>query len=209
MHSACASPDQNCAVAPKLALSCVLDVSQDASQALNIVSGGFPVYACAWVPAGSTDPKGDSKAEDMPRLPASRQGGVPAAKSLAAPASLKAPVPIPTCPVEVQMHHMGLFSFKGIADKLELCQATPAQLAERMRSYLDVVANSNGKISCIRRVESVALSMTVMLPDILHLPLAAEPPLYINVTPAGAPHQATRGTRQTDLILAHQHKTQD
>lgn len=91
---------------------------------------------------------------------------------------------LPVCPVTVQIHHMGQYSFKGTPDKFELCQAMPASLSERRASYLDVAVNSNGKLLCIRKDDSMALSVSVMLPDILHLPLAAEPPLYLNVLQA-------------------------
>lgn len=115
---------------------------------------------------------------------------------------------IPGCSVDIHVHHMGQYSFKGTADKFELCQAFPASLSERKASYLDIAANSNGKLICTHREDSMAVTVSVKLPDISQLPLAAEPPLYVNVMEPkssmqsslrSSEHTRTTGVRSTRL----------
>ena len=105
---------------------------------------------------------------------------------------------IPGCSVDIQVDHMGQYSFKGTADKFELCQAFPASLSERKASYLDIAMNSNGKLICTHKEDSMALTVSVKLPDILQLPLAAEPPLYVNVMePKSSMQSSLRSTGHT------------
>lgn len=142
-----------------------------------------------------------STVRTLDAAPTGPAGAAPNGPVGAAPTS-PSPSQLLTCPVEVHVHHMGQFSFKGTSDKFELCQACPASLSDRRTSYLDIVSNSNGKLVCGHKDDSMALSVSVMLPDILQLPLAAEPPLYINVTQAEAHTQGSlrssgRHTRTT------------
>ena len=90
---------------------------------------------------------------------------------------------IPTVPVQVEAYHMGLFTFRGISDKVSLCQVFPASLAGRRQAYNDV--SVHGKAAYARKDSSLALAARVLLPDVLHLPLSAEPPLCINMVMPG------------------------
>lgn len=90
------------------------------------------------------------------------------------------PTSIPTAPVHVEAYHMGQFTFKGVADKVGLCQVFPASLSGRRRTDCDVDLHGWKAVSG-KRSSSLALSAKVMLLDVLQLPLTAEPPLCINM----------------------------
>ena len=86
--------------------------------------------------------------------------------------------------MKAEVYHVGRFSFKGIQEATDVCQVLPASLSERRDSYKDVSANTNGKAVCIEQNDSFYFAAQLQLPNVLHLPLAAEPPLYINVVRA-------------------------
>lgn len=90
---------------------------------------------------------------------------------------------MPTVPVMVEAYHMGQFTFRGITDKVSLCQVFPASLSGRRGAYADLSAH--GKAAITKKDSSLALAARVMLPDVLHLPLSAEPPLCINMVMPG------------------------
>lgn len=90
------------------------------------------------------------------------------------------PTSIPTVPVQVEAYHMGQYTFKGVADKVGLCQVFPASLSGRRRAECDVDLHGWKAVSS-KRTSSLALSAKVMLLDVLQLPLSAEPPLCINM----------------------------
>ena len=90
------------------------------------------------------------------------------------------PAKIPTVPVQVEAYHMGQYTFRGISEKVSLCQVFPATLSGRRRTDCDADLHG-GKAVSPRKDSSLALSAKVMLLDILHLPLSAEPPLCINM----------------------------
>lgn len=90
---------------------------------------------------------------------------------------------IPTVPVHVEAYHMGQFTFRGIPDKVSLCQVFPAGLSGRRQAYNDV--SVHGKAANAKKDSSLALAAKVLLPDVLHLPLSAEPPLCINMVMPG------------------------
>ncbi len=94
-------------------------------------------------------------------------------------ASQTVPTDIPTTLVAVEVYRMGLFTYKGISEKVQLCQVFPASLSERRQAYSDTAFH--GKAACSKRDDSLALSVQVKLPEVLQLPLSAEPPLCINM----------------------------
>ena len=94
-------------------------------------------------------------------------------------ASQTVPTDIPTTLVAVEVYRIGLFTYKGISEKVQLCQIFPASLSERRQAYSDTAFH--GKAVCSKRDDSLALSVQVKLPEVLQLPLSAEPPLCINM----------------------------
>jgi len=86
---------------------------------------------------------------------------------------------IPTTLVAVEVYHMGQYTYKGMSEKVQLCQVFPASLSERRQAYSDTAFH--GKAACLKRDDSLALSVQVKLPEVLQLPLSAEPPLCINM----------------------------
>jgi len=94
-------------------------------------------------------------------------------------ASQTVPTDIPTTLVAVEVYHMGQYTYKGISEKVQLCQVFPASLSERRQAYSDTAFH--GKAACLKRDDSLALSVHVKLPEVLQLPLSAEPPLCINM----------------------------
>ena len=87
---------------------------------------------------------------------------------------------IPAVQVQVEAYHMGQYTFRGAPDKVSLCQVFPASLSGRRVADCDVDLHGMKSVGP-RKDSSVALSAKVMLLDILHLPLSAEPPLCINM----------------------------
>ena len=90
------------------------------------------------------------------------------------------PTKIPAVPVQVEAYHMGQYTFRGAPDKVSLCQVFPASLSGRRLTDCDVELRGMKAVGP-RKDSSLALSAKVMLLDILHLPLSAEPPLCINM----------------------------
>ena len=89
---------------------------------------------------------------------------------------------VPCAAVGIEVYRAGLFSYKGSRDKYSLCQAYPATLSERRNIYDDIANTSGSSAACLHRDDSLLLQTELMLPDLSGLPLAAEPPLYINMT---------------------------
>lgn len=81
----------------------------------------------------------------------------------------------------IEVYRVGLFSYKGTREKYSLCQVYPASLAER-RNICDDIGAAGSNATCLQKDDSLLLQTDVMLPDLTGLPLAAEPPLYINMT---------------------------
>lgn len=112
------------------------------------------------------------------------------------------PTHIPTHPVGVDVYHMGQYTYRGVSDKVLLCQVFPASLSERKQEYTD--STLHGKAVCSKKDDSLALAVRVMLPDVLHLPLSAEPPLCINmVVPSLA--SSTLGRQQMSMTRPRSH----
>ena len=101
----------------------------------------------------------------------------PADRGLGTPKGV--PAKMPMAPVHVEAYLMGNCSVRGIPEKVTLCQVFPASLSGRRQAYCDV--SVHGKAANSSKGSSLALAAKVMLPDILHLPLSAEPPLCINM----------------------------
>ena len=123
----------------------------------------------------------DSKAgivEAMARAPAEGEK-VTKPQETAQVASQMVPKDIPTTLVTVEAYHMGQYTYKGISEKVQLCQVFPASLSERRQAYSDTAFH--GKAACLKRDDSLAMSVQVKLPEVLQLPLSAEPPLCINM----------------------------
>ena len=91
---------------------------------------------------------------------------------------------LPVTSMKAEVYHVGQFSFKGIQEATDVCQVLPASLSERRDTYKDVSANTNGKAVCLEQNDSFYFAAQLQLPNVFHLPLAAEPPLYINVVRA-------------------------
>ena len=101
------------------------------------------------------------------------------------------PEEIPTTPVGVEVWHMGQHTFRGASEKIILCQGFPTSLSSRRHGYMDSCIR--GKGVCSKKDDSLGLSAQVLLPDVLHLPLSAEPPLCLNVMAARIPSSTTAG----------------
>ena len=89
---------------------------------------------------------------------------------------------VPCTPVGVEVYRAGLYSYKGTREKYDLCQVYPASLSERRNTYDDIGSMPGSNATCLHRDNSLLLCRDVLLPDVADLPLAAEPPLYINMT---------------------------
>ena len=76
---------------------------------------------------------------------------------------------------------MGQYSYKGISEPVDVCQILPAGLSERRNRFVDEPNTASGKVVCLKRDDRFHFAAQVPLPSVLHLPLAAEPPLYINM----------------------------
>ena len=89
---------------------------------------------------------------------------------------------LPSLPVKVEVYHMGQYSYKGINEPTDVCQILPASLSERRTRQQEAPAFiTNGKVTCLKKDDSFHFTAQVPLPSVFHLPLAAEPPLYINI----------------------------
>lgn len=89
---------------------------------------------------------------------------------------------LPSLPVKVEVYHMGQYSYKGINEPTDVCQILPASLSERRTRQQEAPAViTNGKVTCLKKDDSFHFTAQVPLPSVFHLPLAAEPPLYINI----------------------------
>ena len=91
------------------------------------------------------------------------------------------PTSLPSLPVKVEVYNVGLYSYKGITAPTNVCQILPASLSERRIKQIDTAAAPNSKVVCLRKDDSFHFTAQVPLPSVFHLPLAAEPPLYINI----------------------------
>lgn len=89
--------------------------------------------------------------------------------------------------VSIEVYRAGIFSYKGTRDKYSICQVYPAVLSERRNIYDDICSTSSSNATCVHRDDSLLLQTDLMLPDLSGLPLAAEPPLYINMTSQNLP----------------------
>ena len=79
---------------------------------------------------------------------------------------------------------MGQYSYKGIDQPVDVCQILPSSLTERRNRYADEPVKAGGKVVCLKKDDKFHFSAQVPLPSVFHLPLAAEPPLYINMVRA-------------------------
>ena len=107
------------------------------------------------------------------------------------------PKEIPRTPVGVEVWHMGQHTFRGSQEKVMLCQVFPTSLSNRRHAFLD--ACIRGKGVCSKKDDSLGLSAQVMLPEVLHLPLSAEPPLCLNVMVPKMPNGAPVGGRHMSM----------
>ena len=101
-----------------------------------------------------------------------------AAEAVSSPKGI--PSKIPAVPVQVEAYHMGQYTFRGAPDKVSLYQVFPASLSGRRLADCDVDLHGMKAVGP-KKDSSLAVSSNVMLLDILHLPLSAEPPLCIDM----------------------------
>ena len=90
------------------------------------------------------------------------------------------PATLPSLPVKVEVYNVGQYSYKGINAATNVCQILPASLSERRNKQRDASAAPNTKVVCLKKDDSFHFTAQAPLPSVFHLPLAAEPPLYIN-----------------------------
>lgn len=88
---------------------------------------------------------------------------------------------LPSLHVKADVYHMGQYSYKGISQPVDVCQILPASLSERRARYIDEPDTANSKVVCLKKDDRFHFAAQVPLPNVFHLPLAAEPPLYINM----------------------------
>lgn len=88
---------------------------------------------------------------------------------------------LPSLHVKADVYHMGQYSYKGISQPVDVCQILPASLSERRARYVDEPDTANSKVVCLNRDDRFHFAAQVPLPNVFHLSLAAEPPLYINM----------------------------
>jgi len=89
---------------------------------------------------------------------------------------------LPSLPVKVEVYHMGQYSYEGINEPTDVCQILPASLSERRTRHHEAPpVISNGKVMCLKKYDNFCFTAQVPLPRDFHLPLAAEPPLYIDI----------------------------
>lgn len=91
---------------------------------------------------------------------------------------------LPSLHVKADVYHMGQFRYKGITEPVDVCQILPASLTERRTRYLEQPVAPGGKVMCLKKDDSFHFAAQVPLPNVFHLTLAAEPPLYINMVHA-------------------------
>lgn len=91
---------------------------------------------------------------------------------------------LPSIHVKADVYHLGQYSYKGISEPVDVCQILPASLTERRSRYTDKPDAANGKVFCLKRDDRFHFAAQVPLPNVFHLPLAAEPPMYINMVHA-------------------------
>ena len=85
---------------------------------------------------------------------------------------------IPCLPIGVEVHLTDqVATSQASQNRHKVCQVFPARPSER-RSRHGV---SSHKWLSMAQNATLVLAKDVMLPTVVHLPLAAEPPLYINV----------------------------
>ncbi len=128
---------------------------------------------------------------------ASAEVGQAVMTDITSPGPKVVPSQIPTTLVGVEVYHMGQYTYRGVSEKVQLCQVFPASLSERRQSYGDIAFH--GKAVCTKKDDSLALSLQVMLPDVLDLPLSAEPPLCINVV---LPSSQSLGKQRVGTFLS-------
>ena len=91
------------------------------------------------------------------------------------------PSSLPSLQIKADIYHMGQFSYKGISQPVDVCQILPSSLTERRSRYSSEPVKAGGKVVCLKKDDRFHFSAQVPLPSVFHLPLAAEPPLYINM----------------------------
>jgi hypothetical protein len=84
---------------------------------------------------------------------------------------------IPCSPVGVEVYLTDQATSKASQDRHKVCQVLSARLSERRSRY----GISSHKALSMAQNATLVLAADVMLPTVVHLPVAAEPPLYINV----------------------------
>ena len=128
-----------------------------------------------------TDSNADGVEDTDPKLTVKDALAAPVKEPAEATSSPKGiPTKIPAVPVQVEAYHMGQYTFRGAPDKVSLCQVYPASLSGRRLADCDMELHGMKAVGP-RKDNCLALSAKVMLLDILHLPLSAEPPLCINM----------------------------
>lgn len=109
---------------------------------------------------------------------------------------------LPSLHVKADVYHLGQYSYKGISDPVDVCQILPASLSERRSRYMDKPDAANGKVVCLKRDDRFHFAAQVPLPNVFHLPLAAEPPLYINMVHANLHSFSGASSSNPQVILA-------
>ncbi len=84
---------------------------------------------------------------------------------------------IPCLPIGVEVYLTDQATSKASQDRHKVCQVFPARLSERRSRH----GISSHKGLSMAQNTTLVLAKDVMLPTVVHLPLAAEPPLYIDV----------------------------
>ena len=84
---------------------------------------------------------------------------------------------IPCLPVGVEVYLTDQATSKASQDRHKVCQVFLARLSERRSKY---GVPSHKPLSMAQNATSI-LANDVVLPTVVHLPLAAHPPLYVHV----------------------------
>ena len=109
---------------------------------------------------------------------------------------------LPSLHVKADVYHLGQYSYKGISEAVDVCQILPASLSERRSRYMDKPDAANGKVVCLKKDDRFHFAAQVPLPNVFHLPLAAEPPLYINMVHADLHSFSGTSSSNPQVILA-------
>ena len=109
---------------------------------------------------------------------------------------------LPSLHVKADVYHLGQYSYKGISEAVDVCQILPASLSERRGRYMDKPDAADGKVVCLTRDDRFHFAAQVPLLNVFHLPLAAEPPLYINMVHADLHSFSGTMSSNPQVILA-------